>query len=162
MNTYRYEIKFIVPGQFSHTIDHAIKLNPAMFTKIYEPRYINNIYFDNNLTKYMENIDGISNRKKIRIRWYGDFFGHVKTPVLEIKEKKSMLINKRSYSFPSFDTNSSINIKNMINYKISDNKQNYQFLKLMESTVVNRYNRRYFLSKIALYPELYPSLEGKS
>ena len=56
MNTYRYEIKFIVPGQFSHTIDHAIKLNPAMFTKIYEPRYINNIYFDNNLTKYMENI----------------------------------------------------------------------------------------------------------
>ena len=42
--------------------------------KIYETRQINSIYFDNSkYTIYDDSVEGISPRKKIRVRFYGNF-----------------------------------------------------------------------------------------
>ena len=55
---------------------------------------MNNIYFDSlDKDNYQNNIDGIGDRHKVRIRWYNNFFGYVKEPKLEIKSKKNHQAN---------------------------------------------------------------------
>ena len=86
---FRYERKFIAPALTYSEIKSTIKHHPYMFSEIYHQRHINNIYFDTiNLNNLSANVDGFSNRIKIRIRWYGDLFGRIKKPVLELKIKK--------------------------------------------------------------------------
>ena len=81
----RFERKFIIPESFTHSIEEVIKSNSALMRKIYYPRFINNIYFDNpRFQFYFENIDGVCERKKMRIRWYGNLKGRIKKPVLEL------------------------------------------------------------------------------
>ena len=44
------------------------------FRDHYPEREVNSIYFDQNFSSLIENIEGISNREKLRLRWYGDNF----------------------------------------------------------------------------------------
>jgi SPX domain protein involved in polyphosphate accumulation len=44
-----------------------------MFIEKYPMRVVNNIYFDTiDFSSYQSNIDGASNRSKVRIRWYNE------------------------------------------------------------------------------------------
>jgi len=80
-----------------------VKRHPALFSEIYPPRYINNIYFDHPLLdNYADNIDGSPLRNKIRLRWYSDLFGKVNQPTLELKIKDGLMGTKISYPFPEF------------------------------------------------------------
>jgi len=63
--------------------------------KVYDDRLINSIYYDDeNYCTAQDNLAGISNRKKYRIRWYNnskDFYNY------EIKIKKDLsqlIVNK--------------------------------------------------------------------
>ena len=47
-----------------------------------------------NYSNYNDNINGEEIRKKIRIRWYGDFFGKINAS-LEIKERIGSLVKKK-------------------------------------------------------------------
>ena len=70
---YRYERKYV----FHQTECFSLisQLYKKGFTEIYNPRKINNIYLDNwTLSSVVDNIEGISERKKHRIRWYGEPF----------------------------------------------------------------------------------------
>ena len=97
----RFERKFTVNRLSKQGIELVIKQNSAFFSKIYKQRYINNIYLDTpNLTFFFDNNAGKSNRKKIRIRWYGDMFGMISYPILEFKIKTGDVGNK--FSFPLF------------------------------------------------------------
>jgi len=139
----RHEIKFIIPWEYHKTIYHKIKTNHGHFKLFYEPRFINNIYFDTpDLRNYYENIDGNSKRKKIRIRWYGNFFGEIVTPVIEIKEKKGMIVNKTSIPIQSFFIKRNMSIRNVS--KSLEN--NFAYIRLLHATIINRYKREYLLS----------------
>ena len=87
--SYRFERIFIIPERFAHSIEEVIKSNSAFMRKIFYPRFVNNIYFDDpSFRFYFENIDGVAERMKMRIRWYGNLTGRIKKPVLELKQKK--------------------------------------------------------------------------
>ena len=79
---YRYERKFFISKLTKYEVESLIKLHPAMFSEIYFPRFVNNLYFDSfNMKSYFDSVDGSPNRRKIRIRWYGDLFGDIEKPV---------------------------------------------------------------------------------
>ena len=86
----RYERKYIIEKGYSYIFSNFLKDN--FFKKAYEPRFVNSIYFDNlEYESFSNNLDGVSNRKKTRLRWYDE----KKIPLnLEIKLKKNMMNTK--------------------------------------------------------------------
>ena len=60
----------------------------------HKPNIANNLYFDVDDRSFVENIEGERRiRKKIRLRWYGDFH-EIKNPTLEFKIKNEILERK--------------------------------------------------------------------
>lgn len=91
----RFERKYKTEHLSLSLIEQTIRLHPAGFRKIYPDRQVNNIYFDTkDYTTYKENVIGIAERKKFRIRWYGDNFEQIQNPQFEIKIKNNQLGDK--------------------------------------------------------------------
>ncbi|MFT6338577.1 MAG: SPX domain protein involved in polyphosphate accumulation [Halioglobus sp.] len=62
------------------------------FSAAYPDRWVNSIYLDNmNYGALRENLSGVSNRSKFRIRWYGKDFHNIPNPILEEKIKVNLL-----------------------------------------------------------------------
>ena len=100
---YRYERKFYIVNKPLEAVETIVKMHPYGFSEIFAPRQINNIYLDfHNLQNFYDNVDGLHLRKKHRIRWYGDTFGDVEKPVLEIKLKNGLLGSKLHYKVNPF------------------------------------------------------------
>ena len=149
LNNYRFEKKFIIPFRLTYSIEEVLKSNSALMKKIFYPRFINNIYFDNSRFKFFfENIDGVSERMKTRIRWYGNLKGKIKKPVLEFKQKHGLTGSKTSIALPSFDLKdiyrpgflSSLFQKSNLDMRKKD------LMLSLKPSVINRYQRKYFLS----------------
>lgn len=103
LNSYRYERKF-VGNRFSRAAaETVVKQNSAFFLPVFHPRRVNNIYFDTpGLDCFFDNLFGIGNRWKARVRWYDNQFGRIDSPVLEFKIKKGLTGTKKSYPIPPF------------------------------------------------------------
>ena len=103
IKNYRFERKFYIEKFSKYDVLQIIKQNPYMFSEVYEPRFVNNIYFDSiNLNSLNQNINGLSNKRKIRIRWYGRFFNSNIKAKLELKNKEGSFrpkANILSYPF---------------------------------------------------------------
>ena len=70
---YRYERTMIAPLYDKEEINITFQNNKHIISNAYSPRLINSIYFDDNsLSLAKQNINGDSNRMKIRIRYYGE------------------------------------------------------------------------------------------
>lgn len=147
---YRYERKFTVPNAFNlNAIEQFIKRNKALFREVFHIRQVNNIYFDTvGYNDYFDNVLGVSDRKKIRIRWYGETLGEVSKPILEIKIKKGLVGDKWSYKLKPFVLDNDFN-----NDLIQDVfKASHLPLPILESvkmvapTLLNSYSRKYFMS----------------
>ncbi len=103
LNSYRYERKFVSQHISTAQTEAVIKQNSAFFTPVFQPRRINNIYFDTpGLDCYFDNLFGNRHRWKVRVRWYNDIFGEIKSPILEFKLKKGLVGTKRSFKIPPF------------------------------------------------------------
>lgn len=70
MNNYRYEIKFVLDeSSYSDALQWLYVYTNAV--NRYPDRYINTIYLDNpDYESVRDNLAGISDRLKVRIRWY--------------------------------------------------------------------------------------------
>lgn len=149
-HNYRYERKFTVPdGNKTSAIEVTIKKNSYLFREVYYQRQVNNIYFDTaSYNDYFDNVLGVSDRKKIRIRWYGDTLGEIKKPVLEIKIKKGLVGDKWSYKLKPFVLDNTLTTQTL--QKIF--KESNLPLPILESTrlvtptLLNSYSRKYYLS----------------
>ena len=83
----RLEIKFVFPGRMLSTVLLRVLMHPMVLASTYPPRRVNNIYFDSpELTALRIQRDGLSDRAKVRLRWYGDT-ERMAQPVLELKSK---------------------------------------------------------------------------
>jgi hypothetical protein len=72
-------------------------MHPAGFIRPYPDREVNNIYFDTiDYRAYAENLGGVSERSKVRYRWYGDHPEPV-AGSLEVKLKRNHFGWKRRY-----------------------------------------------------------------
>jgi hypothetical protein len=149
-HNYRYERKFTVPDKFTlKAVEQIIKRNKTLFREVFHIRQVNNIYFDTiGYNDYFDNVLGVSDRKKIRIRWYGDTFGEIKKPVLEIKIKKGLVGDKWSYKLKSFVLDNDFNNDKIQNI-FKDSNLPLPILesaKMVTPTLLNSYSRKYFLS----------------
>ena len=149
LDNYRFERKFIIPERLTHSIEEVLKSNSALMRKIFCPRFINNIYFDNSMFNFFfENIDGVSERMKTRIRWYGNLKGKIKKPVLEFKQKHGLTGSKTSIDLPSFDLKDIYRpgfLLSLFQNSNLDMRKKELMLSLTPS-LINRYQRKYFLS----------------
>jgi SPX domain protein involved in polyphosphate accumulation len=160
IENYRYERKFVISSKHitKNEIENIIKLHPAVFREIYSERYVRNIYFDLiGFDNYVENIDGNTDRVKVRIRWYGNMLGQIKKPILELKIKKGLLGTKKQFSLSPFVLSENINTINSIDYfsLIENSGITNQIDRLKLKSIIpqllNGYKRRYFLSNDKKY-----------
>ena len=153
-NKYRYERKFFISDTDINHIKYIIKIHPAMFSKIFYKRSVNNIYFDTSSYRhYFDNVDGNMNRYKFRIRWYGDCFKYIDEPKLEIKIKKGLLGKKIVCKIKPFQVKENYNFEDIAtiinNSSLSDSIVSE--MKLLRPVLLNRYEREYYLSSNAKY-----------
>lgn len=130
---FRYERKY--PGHLSKIFNYYNFANLNCFIKSYPQRKVNSIYFDKNFMFANQNLDGVSDKTKIRLRWYGDS----SNPQLEFKIKKGFLNRKEIYQFKNlkfFDINELL-------YKSEKIIKNRSFFNLSPISYV-AYEREYF------------------
>jgi SPX domain protein involved in polyphosphate accumulation len=145
----RYERKYLITAYSHKEVEQLIKINSACFSEVFHQRNINNIYFDTlGLNHYYDNVEGSSNRLKVRIRWYGNLFGTIDRPVLEYKIKKGLLGKKKSYLLNSFLFDTAFDRTQLLK-ATNENavpKQIQEELLALKPTLLNSYTRKYFLS----------------
>lgn len=146
MTTFRHERKYVLPEIMKKNVWGIIKAHPLMFKEIYHERVINNIYFDTpQLDNYLENIDGVPIRHKVRIRWYDN---NTSSCYLEIKSKKGAVNTKKVHKIGGLDAGS--NMRKFLQEAVAaadlPKHIDAEIHKLVPSCV-NRYKRRYFESR---------------
>ena len=146
-STGRYEHKLVLHDLDVHELEAIVKLHPAMFIERYQPRNINNIYLDNiAMTNYVANVEGNADRRKVRVRWYGDLFGFVKSPTLEFKIKHGLIGTKHSYKLSPFTIDQQFGFDKLTQlFGESDLPDVVRHdLAIQRPTLINRYRRKYF------------------
>lgn len=134
----RYERKYKIENLSLSLVEQSIRLHPAGFRKIFPDRQVNNIYFDtSDWTTFKENVMGIAERKKFRVRWYGENLQEIEKPVFEIKIKSNQLGDKISHPFSPFQL-SNLNVLTKEVQKLSQAKVP------LIPTLLNSYIRSYF------------------
>jgi SPX domain protein involved in polyphosphate accumulation len=149
LDKYRYERKLYVVDLDEHEIEMLIKLHPAMFSEIYYARFVNNIYLDTfRMDSYFANVDGLTERAKFRVRWYGDLFGLIEKPVLEVKRKQGLLGIKEACAIAPFVLDHHFNTDRMMEaFKESALPEHLRMhLYGLDVSLLNRYKRKYFQS----------------
>lgn len=146
---FRFERKFLTDQLSFKAIEQLVKLHPSCFREIYHTRKVNNIYFDTpGLKFFADNTAGMSSRKKVRIRWYGDELDSIKKPVLEFKIKEGLVGRKTSYLLPDFNLTETVPSKFFSNlFRSSDLPVDVlEGLLILEPVLLNTYERKYFQS----------------
>ncbi len=141
---YRYERKFIIDKKFFLLNIESILLESKFsFSKHYDDRVVNSIYFEKqNFNSLLENIDGSNIKKKIRLRWYGDY-RYIKNPKLEIKKKIGYLNKKKIFHLKNFSTKFTLQQLPSILKILKKN-----FIELNDYSIISstHYNRKYYIS----------------
>ena len=172
-NNYRYERKYLLKISKSGLFMKKLYLNN--FEEIYSSRKVHNIYYDTiNFSSLMETKEGLSNRVKYRVRWYGETFKKSKKN-LELKIKSEFLNKKKSYFIGNLKFHSPIfknlNIlNNLVEESLLKVKGNFSSKTFnLLPVLYNNYFRKYFISaelgiRITIDSELnyYSLLNGNS
>ena len=145
----RFERKFYLPALPDCVFDEMFKRHPMRFREVYPQRSVNNIYLDTfDLGNYIDNVAGVSNRIKVRIRWYGASWGVNDNPRLELKIKNNMLGAKISFQLRDICVDeklSKLKINNL--FEASDVPAHMLlYLKSLDLILMNHYIRKYYQS----------------
>ena len=144
----RYEYKYVFHNKFLNYIKINLKLSELNFSKQYDNRYVNSLYYDNfDRDLYNYNLFGISKRKKYRLRWYGNIYGEHNF-FFEIKKKENELGFKEIFKINNLDINRYTQLSYICN-KIKDKlnsieKNNFSFFD--KPTILVRYLREYYIN----------------
>lgn len=148
LDNFRYERKFRPETLSLSQIKNIVLSSKAFFRSIYHPRYINNIYLDTpELDAFYDNIGGKADRKKYRIRWYGDSKGKISGAIFEIKIKTSYRGTKKSFFLKDFTLDESFSTSKCLELlKKSDIPlEVLDEIAGMEIKLLNRYLRSYYI-----------------
>jgi len=137
----RFERKYRVEETTLSEVFQVIKQHRSSFRKAFPDRFINSIYLDTyELDYYNDNISGISDRVKQRIRWYGEDLENITNPVLEIKIKNNEIGYKRYAELPAFRPGKNFSYEAYMKHHLWLSTNN------IVPTVMIRYMRSYYLS----------------
>lgn len=144
-NIKRYERKWVFRNINSLELVIALLRSKLLFNFQHQKRKVNSLYFDDrNFSSIRENLDGVSEKKKYRIRWYGNK-NFILNPNFEIKKKKEFETNKKTFNFEEINKLSFVNEKNL-NYieELVNNK--FKIKKKVFPILTTHYSREYFIS----------------
>jgi hypothetical protein len=145
----RYERKFIVRGLSLAEVLALVRRHPALFREVYPGRAVNNLYLDSvGLRHYLDHVHGTANRTKIRVRWYGPMLGQIAAPNLECKIKRGLVSGKVTHALSALAINGRVDRRALAaavqGAAVPPTLQ--ASWRGFEPTLLNRYERRYFLS----------------
>ena len=148
IDSYRYERKYVVPCHLEGNLASILRCSRFGFREIFTERTVNNLYFDTPLFRFFhENVQGVSDRMKVRIRWYGDRLSEGRCR-LEIKRRNGLVGTKevhqlilKSGELMEFGLLKRLDLPGGLSYGLSE----------LRPTLLNRYKRRYFLSADGRY-----------
>ena len=146
----RYERKFAIRGIDKEEIELRLKLHPAMFSEMYHERQVNTLYLDTmEKENYFESVIGLSERVKIRIRWYGNLLGFIEHPVLELKIKNNMLGTKLSFPLKSFNIDKNFSSEVIHQSILKSNLPEWlkEEIKPLRAIIITSYTRKYLESQ---------------
>jgi hypothetical protein len=144
---HRYEKKFVVEGMSAAQVIAVLKTHPALFSELYPPRYVNNIYLDTPLlSDYYSNVNGYRQRRKVRVRWYHDLFRPVDDALLEFKNKQGEVGSKEQFPFPAFNMDETLTERDFRAVVAASELPDTVKTRLrgLEFAMLNRYKRWYF------------------
>lgn len=137
----RYERKYVFDNTDIETLIVNLYNCNFFFRDHYPKREVNSIYFDKDYISLIENIEGISNRQKLRLRWYGNS-SKINSFYIEEKIKENFLSKKKRQE---------INLKKKINL-FKDNERNKYLISRInpdyDPIVFINYDRLYFVSDL--------------
>lgn len=141
----RNEIKFILNNIGVDNFIYFLNTSYGFFYKEYPDRYINSIYFDNlNFDFYKKNIEGVSFRQKIRLRFYGkQELDVIEKPILEFKIKENNVGHKIRKNFDKFKINEIFSKKFENKFK----QFTFNSFGYLKPVLINNYYRKYFVSQ---------------
>ena len=147
-NSTRYEIKMVTAELMLPQVRSWLRVHPSGFSRAYCDRQINNVYFDTpHLGNFGDNLAGISQRRKLRLRWYGTDPGAVQG-TMELKCKRNLYGWKESQRLSArlnlFDS-SWLELIKSIRKNLTGSLQNY-FNNAILPVLINQYHREYYLS----------------
>jgi hypothetical protein len=145
----RYECKFVPEGLVLAEVLALVRRHPAAFREAYPARFVNNIYLDSHgRSDYRDNVVGVANRSKTRVRWYGPLSGQIAKPVLERKLKRGLISGKLTHALPGFALNGEAVhplLKSAFEAALLPESLRFDLCQ-REPALFNRYRRYYFLS----------------
>tara|TARA_B100000767_G_C19765665_1_gene537368 strand:- start:326 stop:934 length:609 start_codon:yes stop_codon:yes gene_type:complete len=128
-------IEYKIDIDKSKKIEFLNFLKENKYVKLHENRVVNSIYFDNlNFEIYNDSIEGLSPRKKIRLRYYGE--------ELFVKNKTKTLYETKftKFSGRSKETKPITNVENVLNNGVFDNRYGVCYPKTIVSYVRSYYS----------------------
>jgi len=146
---YRYERKFMARGTDRKSVESLVKMHPACFRNLHTPRIINNIYFDDaDFSFFKDNVEGQSERQKVRVRWYGEGETGIAKSVLEIKSKVNQKGSKARYPIEGFNLADLSNSRQVDGWLQNCAMHRHLMTKhgSLRPVLANRYRRSYFVS----------------
>ncbi len=148
---FRYERKFILDNYILNNINDLENFLSINLIEKFEERRINSIYYDTPSFKFaFETYDGIAQRQKIRIRYYGSL-DKLEFPRLEIKSKIGHVGKKEIIELNKnelYENNFSL----IQAYNSNPEKRNILYILFaIEPKVIVTYKRKYFLSSCDKY-----------
>lgn len=144
-NVKRYERKWIFNNTNLFFLINALLRSKFLFNFQYEKRKVNSLYFDDiNYTSIRENLDGVSEKRKYRIRWYGKK-NIITNPNFEIKSKKIFETKKEIFILKEIDKLSILEKKNLDKIKDLINNK-FKLKKKIFPLLTTHYDREYFIS----------------
>ena len=94
---FRYERKWVYNNKTYDQLKVQLLRSNFYFREQFSERKVNSIYFDDqNYSSIRENLDGVSKKKKYRLRWYGES-SIICNPVFEIKSKTGFRVKKKFF-----------------------------------------------------------------
>jgi len=143
-NDFRYEKKWVFNKIDKETLFSNLITSKLFFREQFKERTVNSIYFDTlNFKSAIDNLSGVSDREKFRVRWYGDYLDLFKQPILENKIKKNFQGQKIYFKLDEFN-NKKLDQNNLLNLtkKINDLIPN----KNLYPVSMTNYKRIYLIS----------------
>lgn len=140
----RGEKKFLVRGAAWLHPQTALAAKAPELRTAYPPRQISSLYCDtHDYRSYAHSVGGISERTKLRIRWYGAL-KHATEPVLEFKEKRNHRGRKAHHPLAPIDFRSGTwrEIQASIRAQLTEVGAGLRYLG--HPVLINTYRRCYF------------------
>tara|TARA_Y100000992_G_C21215465_1_gene467659 strand:+ start:271 stop:945 length:675 start_codon:yes stop_codon:yes gene_type:complete len=141
----RFERKWLFQSNNYLALINSLLRSQLLFRSQYPTRNVNSIYFDtHDYISIRQNLDGVSDKKKIRIRWYGNR-EIINNPIIEIKTKKGFETKKE---FTNIKELHNFNLSTLENLEIIKEKLNARLnlKKIVYPILTTHYEREYFIS----------------